>query len=148
MAKLKVQKGLAELRPFIAGEVRSFPVLAGVGNLTSLADELIDMADVLLGRKQPPLDAGVSTLLEIADAYYGRAAELTMLIQRAEREGRIDKSSPYYKFRTGELRTFMDMAKRSADTGSRRLTREQLIYQQTVRGLESQGGEFDGEDED
>lgn len=138
MARLKLQRGL-EMRDYVAGEVRSFPIPEGVENLSSMSNEIIDMTNILLGRTMPPLDAGVSTLLEIADAYFARASEMTIAIQRAEREGRIDKTSPYYKFRTGELRTFMDMAKRSAETGSRRLSREQLNYEQATRGMEGLG---------
>lgn len=141
MARLKMTKGL-KTRDYVSGEVRSFDVPEGVENLTQMANELIDMTNVLLGRVTPPLDAGVSTLLELADAYYARAAEMTMALQKAEREGRIVRNDPYYKFRTGELRTFMDMARRSAETGSRRLTKEQLIYQQTIRGLEGAGNGF------
>lgn len=149
MAKLKTTRGVS-IRDYVAGEVRSVEIPEGVENLTKMSEELIDMSNVLLGRVLPPLDAGVSTLLELADAYYARAAEMTMLIQKAEREGRVDKNSPFYKFRTGELRTFMDLAKRSAETGSRRLTKEQLHYQQVIRGLEGEGHgtyqDFEGDD--
>lgn len=112
-----------------ARHVREFHVGEGLPNLTALRSELQDMTDVLLGRKPPPIDAGVLTLQEVADAYFARASELTMLIQRGESEGTVAKGSAHYKMRTGELRTFMEMAKRAADLGSRRLTREQLVVQ-------------------
>jgi hypothetical protein len=99
--------------------------------------ELTDMTDVLMGRVPPPVFHGAMTLFETADAYYARASELTMLIQHGEREGVFSKGSHYYKFRTGELRTFMDMAKRAADLGSRRLTEEQLIFEREKLGRES-----------
>jgi len=99
-------------------------------NLTELKSELLDMTDVLVGRKEPPIDRGVFTLHEVADAYFARAAEITMLLQQAEREGHVAKGSAHYKFRTGELRTFLEMAKRASDLGSRRLTFAQMMYQE------------------
>ena len=95
------------------------------------------MTDVLLGREEPPIDAGHLTLYEVSDAYYARAAELTMLLQQAEREGTVLKGSSHYKFRTGELRTFLEMAKRAADLGSRRLTYESLRMEAIMLGRES-----------
>lgn len=98
------------------------------------------MTDVLLGRMDPPKNvSGVTALLECADAYFARAAELTMQIQKLEREGRVTRSDPHYKFRTGELRTFMELAKRAADLGSRRLTEEQLAFEMAQYGRESKG---------
>lgn len=97
------------------------------------------MTDVLLGREAPPVKPGPTALLETADAYYARAAELTMMLQKLEREGRITKADGHYKFRTGELRTFMEMAKRAADLGSRRLTEEQLKFEMEQYGRESKG---------
>lgn len=85
-----------------------------------------DMTDILLGRTQPPINKSVMTLMEVADAFYARASELTMMIQTGEREGIVTRGSELYKFRTGELRTFMEMAKRAADLGSRRITFAQL----------------------
>ena len=108
------------------GPVRAIQVGRGIPQLPALVRELQGYTDVLLGRVDPPARNGVMTLMEIADAYYARASELTMLLQQAEREGVVLKGSAHYKFRTGELRTFMDMAKRAADLGSRRVTHEQL----------------------
>ena len=101
-----------------------------------MQNELLDMTDVLLGRVEPPIQRGVMSLMEVADAYYARASELTMLIQAGEREGTVVRGTNYYKFRTGELRTFMDMAKRAADLGSRRVTYAQLLAEaeRTGRG--------------
>jgi len=113
---------------------------SGVPTLTTLCGELQDMTDVLLGREAPPIDAGHITLMEVADAYFARASEITMLLQKAEREGTITRGSAHYKFRTGELRTFMELAKRAADLGSRRLTEEQLLFEMQMHGRESKGG--------
>lgn len=97
------------------------------------------MTDILLGREEPPIQSGVLTLMEVADGYYSRAAEITMLIQKLEREGRVAKGSELYRFRTGELRTFMELTKRAADLGSRRLTAENLKNDQATYGRESKG---------
>lgn len=106
--------------------------------IPKMIEELQDMTDVLLGRKKPPKDFGTLTLMEVADAYFARASEMTMLIQQAEREGTVLKGSNAYRFRTGELRTFMEMAKRAADLGSRRLTQEQMVLEAQRTGRESQ----------
>lgn len=122
-----------------AGRLRAFPLGEGLPKITGMLEEMQDMEDVLLGRVAPPINNGPMTLMVIADAYYARASELTRLILTKEREGHIDKGSPYYKFRTGELRTFMEMAKRAADLGSRILTAEQLTFDQARYGRESYG---------
>lgn len=66
--------------------------------------------------------------MEYANAVYSRAMELTMMIQRAETDGQVLKGSKYYKFRTGELRTFTELALRAIDLGSRRVTWAQMEY--------------------
>lgn len=121
------------------GHLRAVPLGTGVPNMTQMIEELQDMTDVLLGREKPPIDAGHLTLMEVADAYFARASELTMLLQKAEREGQITRGSAHYKFRTGELRTFMEMARRAAELGSRRLTEEQLHWEMQMYGRESRG---------
>ena len=122
-----------------ASRVRHFRVGEGVPPIPEMEEELIDMTNVLLGRVDPPIEVGVHTLHEVADAYYARAAELTMLLQMGERKGTVLRGSSHYKFRTGELRTFMDLAKRAAELGSRRLTAEQLRFEMEVTGRESSG---------
>lgn len=82
----------------------------------------------LMGREEPPIDNGEMTLLEYANAVFSRGMEITMLLQRAESDGVILKGSKHYKFRTGELRTFTEMAQRAIDLGSRRLTAAQMEY--------------------
>ena len=126
-------------RQSATGHLRAIQLGSGVPPLTSLVEELQDMTDVLLGREQPPIDAGHLTLMEVADAYFARASEITMLLQQAEREGTVTRGSAHYKFRTGELRTFLEMAKRAADLGSRRLTEEQLYWEMVMHGRESKG---------
>lgn len=69
------------------------------------------------------------TLMEVAEAYHARASEIAALIQRAEASGVIIKSSAHSKFRTGELRTFVEAVKRTIDLGSRRITTAAMEYQ-------------------
>lgn len=120
-------------------KLRAFQVGSGLPDPMEIAVELQDMVDVLLGREHPPIEAAHLTLMEVADAYYARAAELTMLILAGEREGRVTRGSALYKMRTGELRTFMELSKNAADLGSRRLTAENLRHEQSQKGRESHG---------
>lgn len=90
--------------------------------------EIDSYVDVLLGRLEPPIDAGEMTLMEYANAVHARASELTMLLQRAESDGVVLKNSKMYRFRTGELRTFLEMAAKAIDLGSRRITALQIEY--------------------
>jgi hypothetical protein len=129
-------------RQSATGHLRAVPLGTGVPNLTSLVSELQDMTDVLLGRDKPPIDAGHLTLMEVADSYFARASEITMLLQKAEREGQITKGSSHYKFRTGELRTFLEMCRRAAELGSRRLTEEQLHWEMQMYGRDSKNRNF------
>lgn len=124
-------------RQSATGKLRAVPLGSGVPPITSMVEELQDMTDVLLGRDEPPIDAGHLTLMEVSDAYFARASEMTMLLQQAEREGTITKGSAHYKFRTGELRTFMELARRASELGSRRLTEEQLMWEMQMHGRES-----------
>lgn len=93
-----------------------------------MRDELDEYTAVLLGRVDPPNENGEMTMLEYANAVYSRGMELTMLLQRAESDGHILKGSKHYKFRTGELRTFTELAQRAIDLGSRRITYAQMEY--------------------
>lgn len=94
-------------------------------SLTTVAEmhlELQDYVEVLMGHLPPPMENGILTLMEVANAYYSRAKEIEMLILAGERDEVIDKGSPLYRFRTGELRSFIELAKGAAELGSRRLT--------------------------
>lgn len=81
-----------------------------------------------MGREDPPIDNGEMTLLEYANAVFSRAMEITILLQRAESDGHVLKGSKHYKFRTGELRSFTELAQRAIDLGSRRITAAQMEY--------------------
>lgn len=137
--KRKVRGGKVRPRPASKGRLRAFQVGEGLDPPAKMMEELQDMTDVLMGRVDPPIDAGYLTLMEVADAYFARASEMTMLIHEAEREGRINKGSAYTKFRTSELREFKELAKRASELGSRRLTQEQLRYEMEQHGKESRG---------
>ena len=69
------------------------------------------------------------TLMEYANAVYSRGKEIEYRIQRAEALGAVVKGSGWYKFRTGELRTFCEIALKATDLGSRRLTQAQMEYE-------------------
>ena len=102
----------------------------GLPSPAEIQEELLDYCDVLLGRAQPPVQSPYLDLCEIASAYFARASELDILIHWEEQQQRVMRGHPLYKIRTGQLRSFMDMAKKMADLGSRRLTQEQLLYNQ------------------
>lgn len=91
-------------------------------NLKQVQDELQEYVDVLFGRKPAPIDEGVDTLLEIATAYYSRAKEIEMKLHQLESNGVILKGSKHYKFRTGELRSCLELLKAQVELGSRRIT--------------------------
>lgn len=104
-------------------------VLEGLPPVEELCDELLGYSNVLLGRADPPegLNSFFLDLMEVAAAYYARAKEIDMHIHWEEQNRRVIRGSPYYKFRTGQLRSFIDMSKMMADLGSRRLTLEQML---------------------
>lgn len=108
----------------------------GLPPLPSLETELQDMMDVLLGRIASPIDVGLLTLMEVADAYFARGSEMAMLILGQERQGYIAKGGHYAKFRTGELRHFLEVCKGARELGSRRITARQLQLESERTGRE------------
>jgi hypothetical protein len=123
------------------------PVGVGLGlpEVEDLHLELQDMLDVLLDRVKLPIDYNNSmALMEIADVYYTRAQEIKFRIHALEREGKVrngrGSKDPYYTFRTGELEDFLEAAKRSIETGSRRLSALQYEFEKSLRGLQGWGG--------
>jgi len=113
----------------LGGRLREIQTEAGLAPIEDMEAELESYMDVLMGRVPPPIDAGHLTLMEVADAYFARACEIQYHILKAEREGAVFKGHSYYKFRTGELRTFLELTKRAADLGSRRLTQARLLHE-------------------
>lgn len=102
------------------------------------------MIDVLLDRVVAPMDNdNPLALMTVANAYFARASEISFLIHAMEREGLVKtgrgSGDEYYKFRTGELADFLELAKRSIDEGSRRLSAAQLEHDRQVRGLDGAG---------
>jgi len=108
--------------------LRLFRINEGLPSLPDMQAELDEYTAVLMGHEPPPIERGEMTLLEYANGVYSRAMELTMLLQRAEATGVVLKGSKVYKFRTGELRTFTEMAARAIDLGSRRVTFAKMEY--------------------
>lgn len=98
---------------------------AGLPPIKELVKELREMTNILMGREDPPINRGLLTLMETAAAYHARAFEIELEIHRAERERRVLKNSDYYKFRTGELRDFIELSKSKMELGSRRITDRQ-----------------------
>jgi hypothetical protein len=92
--------------------------------------EIHEYLDILLERKPSPINAPHLQLQELATAYYARALEIDALIHQAERKGIVGRGSDWQKFRTGELASFINIARKCADLGSRRLSEEQLLHDQ------------------
>lgn len=106
------------------------PLPPGLPSYDDLMTEFLHYARVLAGHEDAPVNSPYLQLMEVAVAYYSRACEVEMLILEGEQSEAITKGSEYYRFRTGQLRTFKEMSKLCADLGSRRLTQEQLLTQQ------------------
>lgn len=107
--------------PYPVHGIRAFKVGEGF-DLAQMKAELDDYTDMLLGRLDPPLDHGVMTLYELAAAAYARAKEMEMELLDKEADGVILKGTLPYKFRTGKLRSFIELAHRTCELGSRRVT--------------------------
>lgn len=90
----------------------------------AMKEELGEYKDVLLGRLDPPIDRGVMTLMEVAEAYHARAKEIEMELLELENQGVVLRGSNPYKFRTGFLRSFIELTSKTIDLGSRRVTYE------------------------
>jgi hypothetical protein len=92
--------------------------------------ELANYVDILLGREDPPVDRGVMTLMELAEAYHARAKEIEMELLEMEAEGAVLRGSRPYKFRTGYLRSFIELCSKTIDLGSRRVTHAQYMFRE------------------
>ena len=104
----------------------------GLPTIAEMEAEMDEMVDVLMGRVPSPIESPYLAMQEVATAYYARGQEWDILIHRGELEGEIRRGSAYYKFRTGQLRSFLELAKKCAELGSRRLSQEQLLAQQRM----------------
>ena len=101
--------------------VRYFKVGDGF-NLSDLQVELDGYMDILLGRLDPPNENGPMTLMEFSNAVYSRLREIEVAVLRGESDGTVTKGSRIYRFRTGELRSAIEMFDKAQDLGSRRVT--------------------------
>ena len=113
-------------------KLSSVPVSFGLDTVDELWQEIEGMIDVLLSRVPAPIESPYLAMAEVATAYYARAQEIDARIHAGERRGEIVRGSAYYKFRTGELRSFIELSKKVAELGSRRLTQEQLLQSQRL----------------
>lgn len=109
--------------------IRYFHVGAGF-NIPQMSEELSGYVQVLLGREDPPIDTGITTMMEVAEAYHARAKEMEMELLEAEAEGAVTRGSRGYKFRTGKLRKFIELAEKTIDMGSRRVTVAQYMFRE------------------
>lgn len=112
----------------------SVKVEAGLPEVEVLVEELLHYANVLLGREPSPIESPYLALQEVATAYHSRAREIEMQIYELEKEGVIMRGSKLYKFRTGQLQSFIELSKRCAELGSRRLSQEQLLHSARLEG--------------
>lgn len=104
--------------------------------IRNFENEIEGYTDVLFGRTESPVEAGVSSLYEIAVAYYARAKEIEMYCKKFESGIDIGKTKhPLYKFRTGQLNAFIEMVKEIAKLGSRRITMAQIMLQEKEDNL-------------
>ena len=104
-------------------------------SIDDLVEEIEGYWEVLLGNAKPPYDRGVMTLMEYSQDVYARSMFIQYQILQLERMGSVEKNSPLYKFRTGELRTFIEVAKSSTDLGSRRVTFAKMEQEQVMDGM-------------
>lgn len=113
------------------------PINEGLHDVGALQEELLEYTHVLLGREDSPIDSPYLSLMEVANAYHARACEIEMMILWEEQDeaSPVVRGHPLYRFRTGQLRTFIEMARKMIDVGSRRLTQEELVtYQRRDAG--------------
>jgi hypothetical protein len=90
--------------------------------LAGWVKELDEYEGMLLGDEELPIQNGVMSLMESATVMYSRAKEIERVILKGEREGEIDRGDPAYRYRTGELRSFIESCSKQIDRGSRRVT--------------------------
>jgi hypothetical protein len=102
--------------------MQKFPVKKGLSSAEELHIEFSEYIDVLMGHINPPIADGVDTLFEVSSTYLARAKEIEIKLLERERASKIDTSDELKKFRTGELRSFIELCKSAQNQGSRRIT--------------------------
>jgi hypothetical protein len=116
------------IRRSFARPLTEVPVLEGLGSVDDIMDELLEMTQVILGRKKPPVDFGVMTRHEVALAYFARVTEIELLIYEHERKKLGVKGDPFTQLRTKQVRAMLEMLKTQVSAGSRQLTHEMHLY--------------------
>jgi len=116
------------------GKVTTVWIGQGADKLPDLKQEIDGYWEMLNGRRPLPVRNGVASLMESATGMYVRASEIASRIHRGEQEGTITRNSSWYRFRTGELRDFLDACSKAVELGSRLVT---------VAKLEAEMKEFD-----
>jgi len=102
--------------------VQKFPLKKGLSDAKDLHGEIDEYIDVLMGHINPPISDGVDTLFEVSSTYLARAKEIEIKLLERERSGSIPTGDELKKFRTGELRSFIELCKSAQNQGSRRIT--------------------------
>ena len=87
-----------------------------------LHQQIDEYINVLMGHINPPISDGVDTLFEVSSTYLARAKEIEIKLLERERNGSIATGDELKKFRTGELRSFIELCKSAQNQGSRRIT--------------------------
>ncbi len=102
-----------------------------LGDIDELKEELYEYVDVLKGEQESPIQESVTSLFELATAYYVRAKEIEMVIYDAE----MDSEKEYTKFRTGFLmKRKLNYSKRQKNLGSRLVTAHKDQLEEFLRG--------------
>ena len=102
--------------------MQKFPLKKGLSSVESLHEEINEYIDVLMGHINPPISDGIDTLFEVSSTYLARAKEIEIKLLERERSGSIATCDDLKKFRTGELRSFIELCKSAQNQGSRRIT--------------------------
>lgn len=117
--------------PRFGRRLTEVPVGDDLPSPDEIIDELLNMSEILLGKRETPWEGqGYLDLMEIAAAFRGRALYLEQRILTEEQQGHVPRGHPYYRLRTGQIRQFVDLSKMMFDLGSRRLTHEALLQEQ------------------
>ena len=91
--------------------MQKFPIKKGLSSAQDLHDEIKEYIDVLMGHINPPKADGVNTLFEVSSTYLARAKEIEIKLLERERNTKIESGDELKKFRTGELRSFIELCK-------------------------------------
>ena len=102
--------------------MQKFPLKKGLSDVNELHDEINEYINVLMGHINPPISDGIDTLFEVSSTYLARAKEIEIKLLERERSGNISSGDELKKFRTGELRSFIELCKSAQNQGSRRIT--------------------------